>query len=79
MSKTYVGHQIVPKASLVDMGGSVTSDEENDEEDDDNDADDLVSRVLFDPLPTEYVYEDIDSIYIAEHDQHTNALESKRR
>ena len=46
---------------------------------DDNDADDLVSRVLFDPLPTEYVYEDIDSIYIAEHDQHTNALESKLR
>ena len=46
---------------------------------DDNDVDDLVSRVLFDPLPTEYVYEDIDSIYIAEHDQHTNALGSKLR
>ena len=46
---------------------------------DDNDVDDLVLQVFCDPLPTEYVYEDSDSAYIAEHDQHTNALESKRR
>jgi len=45
---------------------------------DDNDADDPVWRV-FDPLPTECECEDIDSIYIAERDQHTNALESKLR
>ena len=44
---------------------------------DDNDVDDLVSRVFFDPLPTEYVYEDSDSACIAEYDQHTNALGSK--
>ena len=46
---------------------------------DDNDVDDLVSRVFFDPLPTEYVYEDSDSACIAEYDQHTNALGSKLR
>ena len=46
---------------------------------DDNDADDPVWRVFFDPLPTECECEDIDSIYIAERDQHTNALESKLR
>ena len=46
---------------------------------DDNDVDDLVLQVFCDPLPTEYECEDIDSIYIAEHDQHTNALESKLR
>ena len=46
---------------------------------DDNDVDDLVLQVFCDPLPTEYVYEDSDSAYIAEHDQHTNALGSKLR
>ena len=46
---------------------------------DDNDADDPVWRVFFDPLPTECECEDIDSIYIVEHDQHTNALEPKLR
>ena len=46
---------------------------------DDNDADDPVWQVFFDPLPTECECEDIDSTYIVEHDQHTNALESKRR
>ena len=46
---------------------------------DDNDVDDLVSRVFFDPLPTEYVYEDSDSACIAEYGQHTNALGSKLR
>ena len=46
---------------------------------DDNDVDDPVWQVFFDPLPTECECEDIDSIYIAEHDQHTNALEPKLR
>ena len=44
---------------------------------DDNDVDDLVLQVFYDPLPTEYVYEDSDSAYIAEYGQHTNALGSK--
>ena len=46
---------------------------------DDNDADDPVWQVFFDPLPTECECEDIDLIYIAEHDQHTNVLEPKLR
>ncbi len=44
---------------------------------DDSGGDGLVWQVVFYPLPTEYEYEDIDSTYIAEHDQHTSALGSK--
>jgi hypothetical protein len=46
---------------------------------DDNDEHDPVSQVAFDPQPTEREYEDIDSIYIAECDQHTSVLESRLR